>query len=89
MFLTIECDKFRSPRELSLRGMTLNHLGQFLASHSVKAEVHYGSDTKLDEFRRLTIKNLQQPNNFVVVNYLRSSIKLQTAGHISPVAAYH
>lgn len=81
--------QIRSAIDVSFRGMTLDQLGQFLASHSVKAEVHYGSDTTLDEFRRLAIKNLQEPNNFVVVNYLRRSINQQQAGHISPVAAYH
>ena len=81
--------QIRSPTELSFRGMTLYQLGQFLASHSVKVDLHYGSDTTLNEFRRLGIKNLQEPNNFVVVNYLRRSINQQQAGHISPVAAYH
>ncbi|MEG3863323.1 phytochelatin synthase family protein [Microcoleus sp. herbarium12] len=81
--------QIRSPLELSLRGMTLNQLGQFLASHSVKVDQHYGSDTSLDEFRDLATKNLQEPNNFVVVNYLRRTINQQQSGHISPIAAYN
>lgn len=81
--------QIRSPLELSFRGITLNQLGRFLASHSVKVNVHYSSDTTLDEFRNLVTKNLQEPDNFVVVNYLRRSINQQQSGHISPVAAYH
>ncbi|MBD2066313.1 phytochelatin synthase family protein [Leptolyngbya sp. FACHB-671] len=81
--------QIRSPLELSFRGMTLDHLRQFLVSYSVKADVHYGSDITLDEFRNLVSKNLQEPNNFVVVNYLRQAINQKQAGHISPVAAYH
>lgn len=42
--------QIRAPLEISFRGMTLEQLRQFLASHSVKADVHYGSDTTLDNF---------------------------------------
>jgi hypothetical protein len=35
------------------------------------------------------VKNLQEPVNFVMVNYLRSAIGQKTGGHISPVAAYN
>jgi len=43
----------------------------------------------LDEFRNLVSKNLQEPGNFVLVNYLRKAIGQETGGHISPVAAYN
>lgn len=55
----------------------------------MKVEVHYASDITLDEFRHLSVKNLQQPNNVVIVNYLRQSIGQQRWGHISPIAAYN
>ncbi|MEL7052676.1 MAG: phytochelatin synthase family protein, partial [Cyanobacteria bacterium J06588_5] len=32
--------------------------------------------------------NLAEPNNFVVINYLRRSIGQESGGHISPLAAY-
>lgn len=79
----------RSPSEISLRGMTLEKLGQLLSTYPVKVEVHYASDMTLDEFRHLSEKNLQQPNNVVIVNYLRQSIGQQRWGHISPIAAYN
>jgi hypothetical protein len=79
----------RSPAEISWRGMTLEKLGQLLSTYPVRVEVHYASDMTLDEFRHLTEKNLQQPNNVVTVNYLRQSIGQQRWGHISPIAAYN
>jgi hypothetical protein len=79
----------RSPNEISLRGMTLEKLGQLLSTYPVRVEVHYASDMTLDEFRHLSEKNLQQPNNVVIVNYLRQSIGQQRWGHISPIAAYN
>jgi len=79
----------RSPTEISLRGMTLEKLGQFLSTYPVRVEVHYASDMTLDEFRYLSVQNLQQPNNVVTVNYLRQSIDQQRWGHISPIAAYN
>jgi hypothetical protein len=79
----------RSPTEISLRGMTLEKLGQLLSTYPVRVEVHYASDMTLDEFRYLSVQNLQQPNNVVIVNYLRQSIGQQRWGHISPIAAYN
>jgi Phytochelatin synthase len=84
-----QMQQVRSPAEISKRGMTLETLGQLLSTYPVKVEVHYASDMTLDEFRNLTAKNLQQPNNVVTVNYLRQSIGQQKWGHISPIAAYN
>ena len=71
------------------QGMTLEQLGNLLETYPVKADVYHGGDVTLEEFRRLVIKNLQEPRNFVVVNYLRKAINQQTGGHISPLAAYN
>ena len=71
------------------QGLTLEQLGKLLESYSVKAEVHHGGDVTLDEFRNLVSKNLQEPGNFVLINYLRKAIGQETGGHISPVAAYN
>jgi hypothetical protein len=71
------------------QGMTLEQLGKLLESHAVKAEVYHAGDVTLEEFRRLTSKNLQESGNFVIVNYLRKAISQETGGHISPLAAYN
>lgn len=81
--------KVRTPFVISLRGMTLEQLGQLLESHPVKVEVHYASNMTLDKFRFMAVKNLQESDNFVIVNYLRKSIAQQRWGHISPIAAYN
>ena len=81
--------KVRKPFVISFLGMTLKQLGQLLESHPVKAEVHYASDMTLDKFRFMAVKNLQESDNFVLVNYLRKSIGQQRWGHISPIAAYN
>lgn len=71
------------------KGMTLAQLGKLLESYQVKAEVHHGGDLTLDEFRTMVVKNLQEPGNFVLVNYLRKAIGQETGGHISSLAAYN
>jgi len=71
------------------QGMTLEELEKLLESYPVKASVYHGSDVTLAEFRRLVKINLQQPNNFVLVNYLRRTIGQERGGHISPIAAYN
>ena len=71
------------------RGMTLEQLGKLLASYPVKVEVHHGGDVSLEKFRQLVVQNLQEPDNFVLVNYLRKTIGQEQGGHISPIAAYN
>lgn len=74
---------------VSRQGMTLQELGGLLKSYPVDVQVYHGSEVSLTEFRQRIIKNLKQPNNFVLVNYLRSTIGQERGGHISPIAAYH
>ncbi|HEY9617571.1 MAG TPA: phytochelatin synthase family protein [Crinalium sp.] len=71
------------------QGMTLDELGGLLTSYSVNAQVYHAGDTTLDEFRKLVVANLDEPGNFVVVNYLRSAMGQERGGHISPLAAYN
>ncbi|WP_013323642.1 phytochelatin synthase family protein [Gloeothece verrucosa] len=75
--------------QVSRQGMTLQQLGQLLESYSLKVKVYYGSEVSLEQFRQLVMKNLEQPNNYVIVNYLRSTLHQERGGHISPIAAYN
>ncbi|MGM3309187.1 phytochelatin synthase family protein [Anabaena sp. WFMT] len=71
-------------------GMTLQQLGGLLSSYDgVKITVYHGSNSSLQEFRKLAAENLKQPGNFVIVNYLRTEIGQERGGHISPLAAYN
>ena len=88
-FFNTQTQKVVTPEVVSSRGMTLDQLGKLLESYPVKAEVHHAGDLTLEEFRTLVVKNLQEPNNFVLVNYLRKAIAQETGGHISPLAAYN
>ena len=77
------------PREtIARQGLTLEELSNILASYPVQVERHHGSDVSLDQFRQLIATNLAEPNNFMLVNYLRRSIGQERGGHISPLAAY-
>lgn len=78
-----------SPDLVARQGMTLDRLGEFLASYPVNVKVYHASEISLEEFRQLVIENLKQPNNFVIVNYLRKAIGQERGGHISPLAAYN
>lgn len=88
-FFSDAARKVVPPERVSRRGMTLAQLGQLLETYPVKAKVYHAADSSLEEFRALAVKNLQDPGNFVLVNYLRRAMGQQTGGHISPVAAYN
>lgn len=70
------------------RGMTLTQLGGLPGAFGLKAEIHHGSDSSTDEFRRLARATLDAGDRYVIVNYLRKAIGQDTGGHISPLAAY-
>lgn len=81
--------KVVTPEVVSRQGMTLSQMGQLLESYPVKVKVYHSAESSLKEFRRLAVKNLQQPDNFLLVNYLRKKIGQEKGGHISPIAAYN
>ena len=87
-FFNAQTQKVVGSEFVARRGMTLAQLGRLLESYPVKAEVHHVGDLTLEEFRTLSVKNLEQRGNFVLVNYLRKAIAQETGGHISPLAAY-
>ncbi|MGR8940585.1 MAG: phytochelatin synthase family protein [Gammaproteobacteria bacterium] len=77
-----------SAKTVAHQGMTLDQLGALLATYPVEAKVYHSSDSSLDQFRELAVENLNQPDNFILVNYLRSALGQQKGGHISPLGAY-
>lgn len=84
------------PELIRKQGMTLKELAGIFQTYSVKVQTFHGEDITLERFRELAIQNLKQPNNFLVVNYLRSSLgQIRSSlgqkggGHISPVVAYN
>jgi len=81
--------KVLAPEVVARQGMTLDQLGQLLATYSVNVKVYHSTDTSLEEFRKQAVENLQQPNNFILVNYLRKVLGEDRGGHISPLAAYN
>lgn len=81
--------KVLDPTVAARQGMTLDQLGQLLDSYHVNVKVFHAGDTSLQDFRKLASENLKQPNNFVIVNYLRKEIGEEKGGHISPLAAYN
>ncbi|BCP54616.1 primitive phytochelatin synthase [Kaistia sp. 32K] len=76
-------------RETILKqGMTLDELGGVLTTQPVDVTVQHAGDTSLDAFRETARDYLAKSGHFVVVNYLRKSIRQEVGGHISPLAAY-
>ncbi|MCT7952538.1 phytochelatin synthase family protein [Ancylothrix sp. C2] len=77
------------PQVVARKGMTLDQLSQLIETYAVKVQVYHAGNSSLEEFRKLAVQNLEQPGNFILVNYLRSSLGQETGGHISPIGAYN
>lgn len=70
-------------------GMTLDQLADLLRCHPAQARVVHASDTTLDEFRREAERVLAAPGDFLIVNYDRAGLGMETMGHVSPLGAYN
>ena len=77
------------PELIMKQGMTLEELTGLLNSYPVTAQAFHGKEVNLEQFRQLVVQNLQETENFVIVNYLRTSLGQKGGGHISPIAAYN
>ncbi|MBV8882632.1 MAG: phytochelatin synthase family protein [Chroococcidiopsidaceae cyanobacterium CP_BM_RX_35] len=89
LFNNEQTRKVLAPEVVARQGMNLDQLGQLVATYPVKAKVYHGADISLKDFRKLAVESLQQPNNFILVNYLRKVLGEEKGGHISPLAAYN
>jgi hypothetical protein len=77
------------PAVVARRGMTLQQLRDLLASTGARARAIHASTLDLPAFRRLVEASLANPDDRLLVNYLRRSVGQEGGGHISPLAAYH
>jgi len=87
-FFNPNTEKVLAASVIARQGMTLEQLGQLLATYPVAPKVYHAGDLSLPQFRNLMVQNLRERSNFVVANYLRRAINQEKGGHISPVAAY-
>lgn len=86
-----------TPEKVGRGGMTLDQLAAFLQTQPVQARAFHAGELTLDQFREQAVKNLADPSDFIIVNWLRSAVgqeprglvEGQVAGHFSPLAAYH
>ena len=88
-FFNTNARQVKDPLRVSLTGMSLRELGDFLRAHGAEASVVYASDTDIDSFRSMAQRNLVTDEDFVLVNYQRAELGQVEMGHISPLAAYH
>ena len=79
---------FSSKVDTFYSGMSLAELAQLAESAGLQTEIVYADSLDLEAFRARLKANLEQPGDFVVVNYDRRVLHQAGAGHISPIAAY-
>ena len=89
LFFNPLTDDIIAEQTVARQGMTLQELGGLIGTFPVDVAVYHGADVTLNEFRELIVQNLKERDNFVLVNYLRSTIGQERGGHISPIAAYN
>ena len=88
-FFTEETQQVRTSFQVTFGGMTLEELRGLLKSHGAHVRAVHASTTDIDTFRNLAKENLNNPSDFIIVNYQRAQLGQVKSGHISPLAAYH
>jgi hypothetical protein len=69
-------------------GMSLSRLAALAESAGMSTELIYADSLDVSAFRGRLKANMQQPGNFVVINYDRRVLNQAGAGHISAIGAY-
>ena len=87
-FFNADVSSIISPESVSRMGMTLEQLSRSMECHAVNCERIHCGDVANPELRASIIEAIDDPQRFVIANYLRSTIGQKKGGHISPVAAY-
>ena len=70
-------------------GLTVDQLATLLRGNHAEAEPHYAQDGDLEAFRSEVKRNLAEPADFILVDFLRGELGQDTGAHWSPIAAYH
>ena len=73
---------------VTLRGMTLDELAQYLRSRGLRVQVVHAAGSSLEAFRDVARATLSEPREMLVVNYDRRRLGQEGGGHISPLGAY-
>ena len=79
--------KINGKRDFGLQIRQLHKLMIANGAHSLLRVV--SSKVPLKKLKAEFLKNLQNPNDFIIINYKRNRLGQTGGGHISPVAAYH
>jgi len=77
-----------SPKTVLFQGMTRDEMARTLARHGVKTISIAGDSLDENSLRSLLQKDLGDDGQFVLVNYLRTSVGQKGGGHWSVLAAY-
>ncbi len=89
VFFTPAVEKI-APRKVVLeQGMTLQQLGDALATFPVHVGVCHASDKSEKNFREDAKEALKGSTRCVIVNFLRTGVGQVGGGHFSPIGAYH
>lgn len=68
--------------------MSLAQAAEVLQAYGLAVEVHYASETGIDQFRTAARDYLSRDDQHVIVNYSRAALGQEGNGHISALGAY-
>ena len=88
-FFGTDLNALRTNLAVTMHGMTLDELAQFLRARGLRVTVVHANGSSLESFRDLARAALSEPEEVLVVNYDRRQLGQEGGGHISPIGAYN
>ena len=88
-FFTPATEAILPRQKLARQGATLQELGEMLGSWNLQVRVVHAESGGLEAFREQASAALGDPQEAVLINFLRSPLKHEGGGHFCPLGAYH
>ena len=79
-FFDVDSTDLKSQFDVMINGMTLTELAAFLTAHNTVVDINHADAIAVDEFREIVRDNLQEPDNFMLVNYQREVLGQLSCG---------
>ena len=77
-----------SLKQIETKGLTLDQLGMIWKNYPLKVSVVHAQPKGYDEFEHDLQNFKHHPDQYLIINFLRTKLGQAGGGHFSPIAAY-
>lgn len=87
-FFKPQVENIVSKEKVRKKGATLEEISRALRTYPIQVKTIFANQITIENFRTLTSNTIAKQQGYVLVNFIRTGLGEQGAGHVSPLAAY-